>query len=167
MRKNRKILFLALFVPLIAVILISSYSRPAPSKRTAEASSKCDRSLASHVYHPQRLHPLKDCITVTGTIMSIRREPDGDDHIRLQLDPQFAGLLNAKNISIQHGDLVIEPICLHVVTQSDAIDACIGSKDTFIVPAKGTHVTVTGPYVFDVQHGWNEIHPVETLTPAG
>ncbi len=164
MRKNRKILFLVLFVLLVAVILIVSSSHRTPTKTTANVSGVCDTSLAAHIYHPQRLQVLKSCITVTGIIMSIRKEPDGDDHIRLKLDPQFSDLLNAKNISIQHGDLVIEPICVHVVTQADAIDACMGAKDTFAIPAKGSHVSVTGPYVFDVQHGWNEIHPVTAMS---
>jgi hypothetical protein len=27
----------------------------------------------------------------------------------------------------------------------------------------GRHVTVTGVYVTDMEHGWNEIHPVTSI----
>ena len=30
-------------------------------------------------------------------------------------------------------------------------------------PKIGQHVTVTGPYVWDSFHGWNEIHPVWSI----
>jgi hypothetical protein len=28
---------------------------------------------------------------------------------------------------------------------------------------KGKHVEITGAYVTDVEHGWNEIHPVTSI----
>jgi hypothetical protein len=53
---------------------------------------------------------------VTGVIDRIRSESDGDFHVRLALDPGQENLLNEKNMSVQHGDLVIGPICEHPAT---------------------------------------------------
>jgi hypothetical protein len=114
-----------------------------------------------HVYHPQRLKVLDKCRTITGVIEHVKREPDGDAHIRLRADD--ASLLNQKNIDDQQGDLVLEPVCVGTVTQEDAKDACADYHSDVTVPATGTRVTVTGPWVLDKQHGWNEIHPVVVM----
>jgi hypothetical protein len=123
----------------------------------------CNTSLWDHVYNSDRLQVIEDCKTITGTIEKIIKEKDGDDHIRLKLDPQFTNLTNYVNDSDQNGDLVIEPICLHTVTQEDAIDSCQDFNYTVDVPPVGTHVQVTGSYVLDTTHGWNEIHPVTSI----
>src|SRR5689334_8153345 len=63
------------------------------------AASGCvePNAATSHVYSPDRLRILQPCITVTGRIDFIRHEKDGDYHIGLKLDPQFAGLANSCN----------------------------------------------------------------------
>ena len=121
-----------------------------------------------YVYHPYRLVVLSPCATASGTIYSIKAEADGDLHIRLTLDPEYQGLINSVNVSGQLGKLVIEPVCVKGVTQADAIDIC--SKDTDPIDisnlAVGQHVTITGRYVTDTQHGgWAEFHPLYSLTP--
>lgn len=152
-------------------------ARPAANKVIAVApphavSIFCDQSLWSHVYagdprrfsRPQdRLQVIQDCVSVTGTIESARPEKDGDFHIRLRLDPQYSSMLNAKNMSGQHGALVVEPVCMNPVKQKDTIDehACDGfSQEVYMPDMLGGHVRVTGAYVTDMEHGWNEIHPV-------
>src|SRR2546422_799559 len=83
-------------------------------------SQVCDEKLWDHVYvgdphkfqtAKDRLKVVKPCITVTGTIFSIKPEADGDRHVRVTVDAKYKNLLNAKNISGQKGKLVIEPIC--------------------------------------------------------
>ena len=69
-----------------------------PSPSPARASSVC-RDPTEHVYHPDRLQLRNPCMTVTGTVAAVRSEPDGDYHILLRLDPPFAGLINARNVS--------------------------------------------------------------------
>jgi hypothetical protein len=120
--------------------------------------------LWQHVYNPQRLELQKRCVTVTGVIVSTRREPDGDLHIRLKLDGQFESMLNDGNKSNQGRDLVVEPICDHTVTQTDAIEACKTFQSTIPHYRAGTRVVVTGSYVRDHEHGWMEIHPVTRIT---
>jgi len=74
--------------------------------------------------------------------------PDDDDYLR-------------QRIAI-HGDLVVEIPCVNTVTQADAVAVCtsIDVRLKLTAPAIGQHVSITGPYVNDGQHGWMEIHPV-------
>lgn len=125
----------------------------------------CDQSLWNHVYNPTRLTIIDPCKIVSGIIEEIRDyETDGDYHILLKLDPQYANLINSVNMVRQKGDLVVEPICQHKVTQEDAKQACKGFSSHVIVPPVGTHVKVTGTYVLDGKHGgWYEIHPVTSM----
>ncbi|SRR5713226_6007483 len=146
---------------------------PVPSSNTvnpsltgaapAVSSNSCNQELWTHVYNPSRLKILNQCLQVTGTIEVIRLEKDGDDHILLKLDPGQENLLNEKNIAQQQSDLVLEPVCLHTVTQADAITSCNGFHSNVTIPRVGTHVKVIGSYVLDTAHGWNEIHPVSTI----
>ena len=142
----------------------SNTINPSPTGTVPAVSSNgCNQELWSHVYNPSRLKILNQCLQVTGTIEVIRLEKDGDDHILLKLDPGQENLLNEKNIAQQQSDLVLEPVCLHTVTQADAISSCNGFHSNVIIPRIGTHVKVIGSYVLDTAHGWNEIHPVSTI----
>ncbi len=125
----------------------------------------CDPLLWDHVYHLQRLQVVEKCISVTGTIHHVKKEADGDDHIQLTLDSQFAGLLNDRNKTAQANSLVVEPVCQGTVTQADAQAACRDFHSTVEVPKQGSHVRVFGSYVFDSEanHGWMEIHPVTII----
>jgi hypothetical protein len=133
----------------------------------SQSKIPCDASLWSHVYHDYRLKVIEQCKTVTGIVESKKREKDGDWHIRLTLDAGQENLLNEKNISEQKGCLVIEVICACEVTQSDAIGSCEGFLNNVRVPEGGEHISVTGSYVFDSQHGWNEIHPITEIVVLG
>ena len=136
----------------------------------------CGDGLWKHVYNPQRLLVKQDCITVTGVIVDatatqskhqadgVRHEGDGDTHGWLQVDPQFANLLNAGNMSDEGGNLVFEIVCHFTVTQTDAKPACAGFKDHTAIPSIGTHVAISGTFVQDTNHSqWNEIHPVSSI----
>jgi hypothetical protein len=106
----------------------------------------------------------QSCITITGTGANKINEADGDVHIRVTVDPAFSYMINSSNVSGQHGDLVVEPVCARTVTQTDAIASCTGFTNTVYIPNVGEHVAVTGSYVTDNNHGWNEIHPVTSIT---
>jgi hypothetical protein len=126
------------------------------------------RGTTADSLKPQdRLQIIQDCVTVTGTIFSTKPEKDGDFHIRLQLDPQYASMLNAKNRSGQMGMLVVEPVCMNPVTQRDTVDehACDGfAQHVFTPNMLRQHVRVIGAYVIDMEHGSNEIHPVTWIS---
>ena len=74
-------------------------------------------------------------------------------------------MLNNVNIKRQHGYLVVEPVCQNPVTQSDAVKAgvCKDFHQTFVMPKKGTRVSVTGVLVTDMEHLWVELHPISRL----
>lgn len=139
-----------------------------PSKQKLEAAkhatSDCDASLWDHVYHPDRLLRIEDCVVVTGVIVLVRKEADGDKHIKLKLDAGYEGLLNEANNTEQDGCLVLEPICVTTPTQQDAIGPCVGYSNSVAIPQAGDRVSVEGSYVKDTKHGWNEIHPVSSIS---
>ena len=136
----------------------------------------CGDGLWQHVYHPTRLTVRQDCLTVTGTIVDataplaqqrpdgVRKEPDGDTHGWLKVDPQYAALLNDGNNSDEGGNLVFELVCHFSVTQADAKPACVGFHDTTTIPPVGSHVAITGTFVTETNHAkWNELHPVSSI----
>jgi hypothetical protein len=110
------------------------------------------------VYHPIRLTVLKDCVVVRGTVVSIKVERDGDEHIRVRPDAGYENLLNDAN----NGLLVVEPVCVHAASVSAAQAACADDRDPVDVSQLkvGQHVQMEGRWVKDEHHGWNEIHPL-------
>jgi hypothetical protein len=139
-------------------------SRPSPGDQEITAT-QCDQRLWEYVYNPGRLQVLDPCISVTGTVDEIRKEADGDVHVLFRLDQQFASLLNENNISRQQGDLVLEPICQGKVTQADAAEPCSRYDGPYFDPEIGQRYLVSGAYVHDADHGWNELHPVTSMQP--
>jgi len=123
------------------------------------------------------LKVIDPCKTVTGTILNMVPKPDGDYHIQVKLDPGQRDLLNARNRSRnrgQHGYLVIEPICQKAPTQATAKQGgpCRGFRQNLPALAtvranlkkkKGTHVEITGAFITDAEHGWDEIHPITSI----
>lgn len=139
-------------------------ARPSVTPSDAATAICAGRDPHEHVYHPARLVIIEQCKTATGIVMFTRREADGDWHVGLRLDSGQESLLNAMNISEEQGDLIVEIICALPITQRDAVSACVNFTNSIPVPAVGSHISVTGPYVLDADHGWNEIHPVWSLT---
>jgi hypothetical protein len=130
------------------------------------SQGQCDPTLWQYVYHSARLQVLGDsCISVTGSVEDVRKEADGDLHILFRLDQQFESLLNEKNMSKQHGDLVLEPICQGTIRQADATEPCSHYNGPYFEPQIGQRYLVSGTYVHDVDHGWNELHPVSAMQP--
>jgi len=129
------------------------------------------------VYLSSRLHVIDGCRSVSGTVDCLKLEPDGDYHVRLRVDNQYAALLKPANAlqtcTGQTGPhLVVEIIPQHpqgVLFRTNNADA--GGFTNPRAPAPGDHITVTGPYVIDtnslhrilyqgrVAENWAEIHP--------
>jgi hypothetical protein len=113
-------------------------------------------------------------MTVSGKVTEVRPEEDGDSHVYLALDgpPSTSLKLSSLLLEIVPAD---KPGCTpgkppRPPSGSYDYGICTGANEAD--PAVGSHVTVTGPYVFDHNHGWNEIHPVwhistATSAPAG
>jgi hypothetical protein len=140
-----------------------SHHRLTSRQAARQDHGACDPSLWRAIYHPSRLHVIDACKTVTGTVESVRYEPDGDVHVLVKLPARLSSLLNSGNYADQHGDLLVEIICVGTVSQADAESACSGYTNQVTVPSSGERVRITGTYVLDADHGWMEIHPVTSL----
>lgn len=149
----------------------SAAAGPTPSgTRTAPTSKPTAKPVACqptdqdrYVYSPDRLVVAKACIYVTGVVEAVRPEADGDLHVLVALDRAYTYLLRPANQGEELGDLVVEPICVKSVTQTDAIDDCAADPDPLQrpYPAVGERVWMEGRYVFDLDHGgWSELHPL-------
>lgn len=158
----RKIYVLFLIILSLASIK-NACAAPAPGADSSASGPTCLDSLWNHVYNSYRLIVHDSCMSVTGTIEDCYSEADGDYHIRLHVDTQYYYLLNADNLSDEDGDLVCEPICVAAITQSDAVEPCADFTNHVYIPSIGEYVKITGPYVTDNDHGWNELHPVTSV----
>jgi len=148
-----------------ATILLIAAPMLLQTRSGASSQPGCNSETLNHVYSPDRLQVHNSCQTVTGTVLRILQEKDGDTHIRLQLDPQYTGLLNDYNYRDQKGTLILEIVCAYpdAITQYDAVPACQGYTNQVPIPNVGLHVSVVGQFVTDLDHHWNEIHPVYSI----
>ena len=133
---------------------------------SAQAASGCrSGNPLANVWSPGRLKVLSRCKTVSGTIVASDVQADGDGHYYLRVDKPYAGMLNKANKATHGGTLILEIVpadqarCIKGHKVTDGI--CTGAH--LAKPKIGQHVTVTGPYVWDSFHGWNEIHPVWSI----
>ena len=117
------------------------------------------------MHNPDRLHILAACMHVTGTAVDVAHEDDGDYHIWFKVDPGFEFLLNAENHFQAHPALLgeITPDCPVDTNPANAAAAASCPKSALSIPVLGDQIAVDGPWVLDVDHGWNEIHPVDSI----
>ena len=158
----------------IAPLVVGASIQLHPGVAGSASMTGCNDGLWTHVYHPTRLLVKNDCATITGVIVDatggrksdgVRHEADGDTHGWLRVDPQFANLINAGNISDEGGNLIFEIVCHYSVTQLDAKPSCVGFMDHTAIPRVGSHVAIRGTFVQETNHKkWNEIHPVSSIT---
>jgi hypothetical protein len=87
---------------------------------------------------------------VSGTVTAVSHEQDGDLHIGVDTG---GALINAVNRSKLGGKLLIE------FMPRDG-----GHLRT---PSVGDRISLTGAWVLDTNHGWQELHPVWSETLAG
>jgi len=151
-------------IPTPGATVLATAVPPRPTPRPTVKPAACtptDQDL--YVYNPDRLAVQKACIHVTGVVQAVRKEADGDLHILLHLDSQYADLVTPANQGEELGDLVVEPVCVRSVTQVDAEAVCASDPDPLQAPfpTVGERVWMEGRYVFDLDHvGWAELHPL-------
>jgi len=166
-RSNLALVSMTALVCLVLAGCSTNSTTPTAAVSPSPSSLTCVGDPRAHVYSPDRLQLLATCIELTGTIDSETVQADGDYHVRLRLDPgqTCAGqpCIDAKNVSDQAGDLILEPVCENPITQADAVAACQGYHNPLVLPPVSSHVSVMGPFVLDTDHGWNEIHPLESI----
>ena len=105
------------------------------------------------VWRPVRLHLLDPCRHISGRVMTVHGEQDGDLHVKVLLDRSQRSLLAQGNRERQHGWLVLE------LMPRDA--------GHLPEPHPGDRLAATGAWVTDLPHAWNELHPVWALSLNG
>ena len=128
-------------------LAVLGLTTPVPAgPRALDANGCATGDPMEGVYAPKRLQILDPCLTVTGTVRDdINKAEDGDITFGLYLSDADQRLINDVNRANYDGALHIE----------------IVPKDQPLVPAPkaGDKIRVTGPWVTDLAHGHNEIHP--------
>jgi hypothetical protein len=135
------------------------------------SSKGCNSSLWNFIANPPgRFKILNQCVTITGIVLSINPQPDGDIDFPLALDPQFKNMVTKANFNpIMHGGIWCEMICRHPETSSEVEPfkrgECNGFNGAhFNLPQIGQHIRVTGTYLLDLrEQGHAEIHPVSSI----
>lgn len=111
-------------------------------------------NLNDRVHTPYRLQVLQDTMKLTGYIKSIESCYDGDIHIRMKINQ--LNLLVKRNFTKQDSCMVLEIVC----AEYSPFVACMNYSNSIKIPTQGDSITVTGRFVFDKLHRWNELHPV-------
>ena len=98
-------------------------------------------------------------------MVEVAREADGDHHIWFRVDAGYDHLLNAENHFQARPAMLAEitPDCPLGANPPDGNAAARCPPAPLPIPAIGDHISVRGPWVLDKDHGWNEIHPVESI----
>ena len=126
-------------------------STPGPLERELDGQGCLVGDLLEGVYAPGRLQVLDPCVTTSGVVHDLTDEIDGDITFNLKLPPEDEHLLHEGNYRHKNGMLHIEIIP--------------GDQQRLPAPREGDQMRVTGAWVFDTVHGWNEIHPVWSIEP--
>ncbi len=129
---------LEIVLALLALVLAAglvwprhAWSPPSPNCR--------DGPALAGVYHSDRLHVRERCVVAVGVVTRVKFEPyDGDVHLDLRPD-------DVRLLGKGQDDLVVE-----VIPQD---------RTRVPIPDQGTRITVVGPWVDDLEHGWREVHP--------
>ena len=122
--------------------------RPKAGVRALDAKGCATGDPMEGVYAPARLKILDSCITVKGVVANdIDHGLDGDGDITfgLILSDADKRLINHFNVTNHAGNLHIEIVPF--------------DQRRVHAPQPGDTITVTGPWVTDLVHGHNEIHP--------
>lgn len=168
---------------LVAIVATGAGAQYVSEHGGAKAPAfQCDLSIREHVYNIERFDGSnRTCVLAVGTIALVKKDPDLDYHIQLDLDEGQEWMVNPFNGRHQGGNLVAEPICAHAGlsgTQDRHRQACAGYTSKVHIPKVGDRVAVVGEFVVDkahyrdcatvaptAQHCWSELHPVTSITP--
>ncbi len=117
------------------------------------------------MHNPDRLHVLDPCRHAAGIVVDVAHEDDGDYHVWFTPDTAYVQLMNSEDhFQAQPAMLAeITPECLPGRTPADAHAASHCPKTKLRIPVIGNHISLDGPWVLDTDHGWQEIHPVDSI----
>lgn len=118
------------------------------------------------MWQPDRLRVLKDCQHAAGTVVQVIKEADGDHHIWFRVDAGYEFLLIQENHFQGKPAMLAEitPDCPLDTNPPSANEAARCPMTDLPIPGPGDRIDIDGPWVLDLGHGWNEIHPVEKIS---
>jgi hypothetical protein len=151
-----------LAVLLCACAQAATVSRASPSPLSTGCRSGPPEA---GVHNPDRLQILDPCKHAEGVVVDVAHEDDGDYHIWFKADPGYDYLLNPNNHFQARPAMLAEitPDCPSSTNPPDAQSAARCPKTSLPIPKLGDHVAIDGPWVLDTDHGWQEIHPVDSI----
>jgi hypothetical protein len=158
---------------LIGIVLVGALAACGTSATTSKASplpTGCHSGPPeAGVHNPDRLRVLAACQHASGIIVDVAYEDDGDYHLWFKVDPGYEFLLNFENHFQGRPALLgeITPDCPSETNPTSAAAAARCPKTNLPIPKVGDHIAVDGPWVLDVDHGWREIHPVDSIRILG
>ena len=140
----------------------ASVAQPSPTHLTGGCRSGPPEA---GVHNPDRLTVLDPCKHAEGVAVDVAHEDDGDYHVWFRPDPGYEYLLNAENHFQAQPAMLgeITPDCPATSNPPDAKSAARCPKTTLQIPTLGDHIAIDGPWVLDTDHGWREIHPVDSI----
>jgi len=117
------------------------------------------------VHNPDRLQVLDPCKHAEGVVVDVAHEDDGDYHVWFTADVGYEYLLNSDNHFQAKPAMLAEitPGCPASTNPPDAQSAARCPKSNLPIPKLGDHVALDGPWVLDTDHGWREVHPVDSI----
>ena len=133
------------------------------------------------VYLPHRLIVKKRCVTVTGRVDCVHREPDGDAHIEVRLSRHYRHLLTHANAFQRCPGHPGPHLLVEIIPQKGDLpfpdnSATRAGFVTPKAPKPGQRIKITGPYVWDTNAlhdliypgkrvaNWAEVHPAWNVT---
>jgi hypothetical protein len=144
---------------------VATHPSPNASPMTACGSSP---PLAG-IYQSDRLQILAACRHAAGRVVSVVPEDDGDYHVWIVLDPAYSDLMNAEDHFQGKPTMLAEivPDCAADSPPPDSSSAHRCPPTRLAIPTAGERIAIDGPWVLDTNHGWREIHPVDTIVILG
>ena len=139
-------------------LTVSQWQQTNPSSNCRQGNTAGAGTEENGVWSPPRLRVISTCQTVTGIVELIYNDTgawiDGDFSFDIRPDPSYSYLMS-------FGSYVLENATIHVeVVPSDQATVLSGLN-----LHAGEHVSVTGVWLLDTNHGWySEIHPAWNIT---
>lgn len=153
-----------ILIPLLVLCALAGCApRPADSVASAGGSTCAPTDQDRYVYDPTRLDVLHACVHVSGVVDTVESGVDGDLVLHVRLDAAYRGLLRPANDTEEHGDLVVEAVCVNQPVQPNAVLLCDADPDPYAgpLPQPGQRLWLEGRYVLDGHHeGHAELHPL-------
>jgi len=149
----------------LAILLCACATSSTPSAPSPLTVGCRSGAPEAGVHNPDRLLVLDPCKQATGTVVDVAREDDGDYHIWFKPDAGYESLLNSENHFQARPAMLAEivPACPLDSNPSNAPAAARCPKTKLAIPVIGNHISLWGPWVLDTDHGWREIHPVDSI----